>query len=674
MSLILYSSSFWGVKTQTISANTNLDFPILVSAVSIDVNTVRLTFDRNMRQELSQGLPFMGGTLTISSYSIIGLVSGNPLYIIRTASVDAMRVDLITEDQSVSVIYRVMALAGGAMDEAGNVITQQTADFTGIGSSTFPTPVSFGLFSSGYPGMQEGSITDLYPDLNPPYIDPTTQNPMPGEIGVDVTPIIYLDILDDDNGVDELSVWIKVDGAFAWKLNSVQFGFSATKSTILDGYRYQIERIVPFSTLSVVLIEVYAEDLAAIHNILSTSYSFTTQGGVHGPFLRYRDPEIDVGGVASTASFSFYVLDGYNDVMPNTLAFYVNSTQAYDGASLSWFVPYDGLVERVENVDGYDGYHVRIDHPALPASSRVSLRVIAQDSQASVLDETYGFWIAPALISAMVDPYETTLKLVFSGAMEPLSLLDGSLFQLSNGAYTRKVDILDAYQVRLWVERFQGTGPFTLVVSNTVRDIHDGYLVGAGGSFEIFQSNALFSNTDGLVRSWHDSRRATRDGQRLYLAGTRGLDVFDERFGIMRPSRWGQILDAYGITAMCLVKTGDGYEFFESDAPILCDQTPAPEATVLSPDIIQFSIVDNITSIETVSLIVYVGGTLAFSGGSGGWANNWGGQITVHPHKLEVELYPPQSFTSGTRVSLRVLASNLLGGVVDRTYAFNIML
>jgi hypothetical protein len=297
---------------------------------------------------------------------------------------------------------------------------------------------------------------------------------------------------------------------------------------------------------------------------------------------------------------------------------------------------------------------------------------VAQDSQAGVLDETYGFWIAPALVLATIDPYETTLKLVFSGAMEPFSLLDASLFQLSNGAYTRKVDILDAYQVRLWVERFQGTGPFTLVVSNTVKDTHDGYLIGAGGSFEIFQSNALFSNTDGLICSWHDSRRVTRDGQRLYLAGARGLDVFDERFGIMRPNRWGQILDAFGITAMCLVKIGDGYEFFESDVPTLHDQIPAPGATVPSPDIIRFSIVDNITSIETVSLAVYVDEMLVFSGGSDGWADNWGGQITVHPHKLEVELYPSQPFTPGARVLLRVLATSLLDNEVDRTYSFNI--
>jgi hypothetical protein len=156
------------------------------------------------------------------------------------------------------------------------------------------------------------------------------------------------------------------------------------------------------------------------------------------------------------------------------------------------------------------------------------------------------------------------------------------------------------------------------------------------------------------------------------LAGARGLDVFDERFGIMRPNRWGQILDAYGITAVCLVKTGDGYEFFESDATILYDQIPAPGVTVPSPDVIRFSIVDNITSIETVSLAVYVCGILAFSGGSNGWANNWGGQITVHPHRLDVELYPPQVFEPGTMVYLRVLASDLLGSVVDRTYSFNI--
>jgi hypothetical protein len=413
------------------------------------------------------------------------------------------------------------------------------------------------------------------------------------------------------------------------------------------------------------------------------SFSFDVMESIVSPFLYNRNPVPDAGGIAPNTPFWFDVLDDYN-VVPGSLKFYVDGNMAYNGtpAPGAWCPPFDGYIGRVEDViDGYDGYRVRIDHSTLlfPPSSRVNIRVIAMDAQSNILDETYGIWISPALIEPpKVDPYENTLSLFFSGDMEPSSLLDGYLFKLSNlsdfsnKAFVRKVDMLAADRVRLWVEWFQGDGPFTLTVSNKVRDIHDGYLIGAGGILDVFQSDAAYTNTNGLVRSWHESRLVTRDGQRAYLAGARGIDVFDVRLGLFDASRWGQVLDAYGIGAMCLVKSGDGYEFSGDSPPQLCDQLPAPETTVPSPDAILFSIIDNITSVETVSLAVYISGLLVFSGGSGGWANNWGGQITVHPHQLDVELYPSENFSLGSRVSVRVVASNLLGQLLDSTYGFNI--
>jgi len=664
-------SNIWGIITDTIIQGDGLAGGPSVSSVTVgDPNTIRVVFDCAMMQD--------GYLLRIDNYLITKTSDPSSiLMVFRTLPVSGRQdaVDLIVQDQE-AVLYDFLAGVAGVnapiRDAYGNILVNGAATFIGQAPATIAYSELY-AFAGFEAGMDVKTETGWDPDLDPPYL--ANQIPFPGQFDIGFTPDIWLDIIDDTSGVNESSVWIKVDGAYAWLLSTAQPGFTVTRTTIANGYRYKIRHSAAFPGAHIVLVEVHADDLAAIPNTLSTSYWFRTIGDTLPPFLYNRDPVPDAGGIVPGASFSFDVLDDYSGVVPESLVFYVDGAMAYDGVSGNWHPPYDGYVGRVEDVvDGYDGYHARIDHPTpFPASARVNIRVVARDVQGNVLDETYGFWISPALVSVFVDPYETTLRLVFSGDMEPSSLLDASLFRLSGRrAYVRKVDILDAYEARLWVEWFQGEGPFALAVSDMVRDIHDGYLIGAGASLNVFQSDAMFTNTDGLVRSWHDSRLLARDGQRIYMAGMRGIDVFDDRFGIPATSRWGQVLDSYGINAICLVKSGDGYEFFESDPPQLRDQFPAPDTTVPSPGAVLFSVVDNITAVETVSLAVYVGGTLVFSGGSGGWMNNWGGQITVRQHRLDVELYPPSPFAPGTRAYLRVLASDMLGNIVDRTYAFNI--
>jgi hypothetical protein len=350
----------------------------------------------------------------------------------------------------------------------------------------------------------------------------------------------------------------------------------------------------------------------------------------------------------------------------------ITGALAYSGSTGTWSAPYDGYVGRTV-VDGYDGYHVRIDHPSLEfsPSDRVDLRVVAQDIQGNILDETYGFWIASKLLSVAVDPYEITLSLLFSGAMREDSFVDASLFRLSGAAYVRKAELEAPTRARLWVEGLRGEGSFTLSVSDSVRDIHDGYLSGAGGTVPVFQSTASFSNTDGLLRSWHESRFVTKDAQRIYFGGLRGIDVLDARLGVGSANRWAQILDSYGIDALCLVNSADAYDFQVGGAPRVGDQQPAPGQTGVSIDTsISFSVRDSGSSVETISLAVYVNGLLVFGGASGGWANGWGGRISVDPAGLIMELFPPAPFPPSSVVQVRVLAGNLFGIQASATYSF----
>jgi hypothetical protein len=372
------------------------------------------------------------------------------------------------------------------------------------------------------------------------------------------------------------------------------------------------------------------------------------------------DPMPETGGIRSDSSCLFDILDSY-DLLPGTFEFYVNGSQAYGGNA--WIAPYDGYVGRV-SIDGYDGYHVRIDRPTLPASSRVDIRVVAADSQAGLLDQTYGFWIAPTAFSPVVDPYEITLRLVFSGAMDPVTILDASLFRISGGAYARKVDILSQSELRLWVEGLTGEEPFTMTVSSLVADIHGGHPAGdIVLPVPVFQSDALFP-----LRSWHVSQVALQDAQRAYFAGYRGVDVLDIRFGMAASNRWAQVLDAYGVVAMCL--SGDGYDFSVGVPPILADLDPPPYAVgVPTGTGIRFSVVGETTSVEMSSLAIYVDTVLAF-GGIGGWVGNWGGQITVRHQGFDVELLPPEPFAPDSRVVVRVVVSDLLGTSSDTTYSF----
>jgi len=309
MSLTLYTSVYWGIEKQTVFANGQLDSPTLLSVTSLGPNQIRLTFDRDMRQELSQNIANREGTLLITSYTIAAVVSGDPLSVIRTIRVDETHLDLLTEDQEDGVLYRVTTVPGGAMDAAGNVITEQTADFTGIGQLAYPTPTDLNTFSSGYPGMQEDLLEDFYPDLNAPYLQ--NRNPGPGDTGIDPASHIYLEIVDDDEGVDLSSVLIWVQGSLAYRgdTNTFLAPFDGPMSAVVhvgNAYQVTLDRSSSFADYLTVSVRVYADDLAPIINTLDTTYSFQTWDH-SAPFV---DAHAPTGvGVSKSTLITFSVAD-----------------------------------------------------------------------------------------------------------------------------------------------------------------------------------------------------------------------------------------------------------------------------------------------------------------------------------------------------------------------------
>ena len=259
------------------------------------------------------------------------------------------------------------------------------------------------------------------------------------------------------------------------------------------------------------------------------------------------------------------------------------------------------------------------------------------------------------------------------------TLLDASKFAFSGGAYARKIEPLPADDpsptaARLWMEGFTGTTTYTLTVSSLVLDAGGSSLDPSGRTASIapFISLAFYSNTKGLVRTWHESVAILQDVRRIYLSSIRGMDVLNATSGFFKPSRWGHILDSYGIQAFCLAEASDSYDFADLVPPVLGNQTPTPGSSVVSLGTIAFSFEDNLTSVSLTSMVVYINGRLAFSGASG-WQNSWGGQIEVRAIGIDMELFPPTPFLSGSTVSVRALAEDFSGNRADQTYSFTVL-
>lgn len=306
MSLTLYTSIGWAVEKQTIASGGGLTGPVLVSAVSTDPNTVRLTFDRKLMLEYRQNGVYHAATLDLSSYSIVKVADSSPLEIARVLWVDDTHIDLLTANQQ-AFTYRVTCVAGGVMDFQGNVITLQTADFTGQQRTTYTTPSDIRLFTSGYPGMQEDLASDFYPDLAAPLLQ--NQNPPASGPNEDPAASVYLEIRDTDEGVDKSSIRIWIGGVLAYRGDTDVFIFPYNGpgcSIVLVGDLYQvtIDPVSPFDEHYNVIVRVYARDLAPIYNTLDTTYSYHTWDH-SGPLVDSYAPTGT--GVSKSALINFSV-------------------------------------------------------------------------------------------------------------------------------------------------------------------------------------------------------------------------------------------------------------------------------------------------------------------------------------------------------------------------------
>jgi len=274
------------------------------------------------------------------------------------------------------------------------------------------------------------------------------------------------------------------------------------------------------------------------------------------------------------------------------------------------------------------------------------------------------------------NPYEVTLRVRFDGDM----LVDSNFtkvtnYQFNNGMYARYTEVpsisVDGYATYLilWVELFYASEDFTLTVSN----LKDSYNNDVSDTFDFssYRSSAHITNYNGLVRTWHNSNFIQADSQRIYLATLGGIDVFNKT----SPSainKWGQIFDSYGVDAMFVSNYGGDYRFSDSGPPVLYGLDPSSGSFWDNVGPVTIGVLDIDTAVRITSLVIYINDAYAFNGRSGGFVNNYYGNVLIGYRSLLAVIYPPSFYPDGSEITVRVMATDLLNNRLDTTYYFTI--
>jgi hypothetical protein len=279
------------------------------------------------------------------------------------------------------------------------------------------------------------------------------------------------------------------------------------------------------------------------------------------------------------------------------------------------------------------------------------------------------------ILSAEVSEFEIAIDVIFDNYMTlDAALINPANYTFDNGAYSRLVDVLDINTVRIWVELFYNNLSFTLTVSNVI----DGYgssILPPDNSIIVspFYSatNINITNYNGKVRTWHDSSFIAADSQRVYLAGTKGIDVFRK----LTPTsflRWAQIYDAYGIDSMFVANFPNDIIFNDQNRPTVTNLDPNIADIAMPSTHITFDILDLSTAVEITEVKVYINSEIAFRGDYGGWYNGYSGNINIGYKTLSFDIWPSTDFELESTVSVRVFAKDLIGLYVNYSYVFYI--
>jgi len=235
-----------------------------------------------------------------------------------------------------------------------------------------------------------------------PFLD--NLDPASGSPGNLATTNVYLEIKDTGSGVDLDSVVLKIDSVICWSGDSQQGAFVVTKTSVTNGYGYEINPNARFDIAATVTVEVYAEDQTTptpgvldtsytfdIAEASSVTYSFDVETDLSGPLITNKDPAPFTTGVDRDKAVSFHIEDTPAGVDLNSTYIYVDAVLVYDGSTSSWHADFDPgssitgdssdyTVELVKDVD-WD------------SNATVQIHVVTEDAVGNPTDESWSFEI-----------------------------------------------------------------------------------------------------------------------------------------------------------------------------------------------------------------------------------------------------------------------------------------
>lgn len=388
------------------------------------------------------------------------------------------------------------------------------------------------------------------------------------------------------------------------------------------------------------------------------------------PFITNKNPSDLQVGVDLSTTISAYVLDEIG-IISDSIRAYVEGNLAFDGTNFMY--PYVGTVSEI-TYDGYFGYSISIEK-AVPysASEWVSARLLATSTLSIPVDDSWSFLTKTSIEQVEQGPYEITFDITFTGPMyDDIELTNSSNYKFTNGAYARKVEKLDSDSVRVWSELVFGQSSFDLTISSNVKDSYGIPLAGNTIPVVPFYSSANISNYNGKIRTNHSSRFVTSDSQRIYLAGDKGIDVFKiEKKTINRT--WAQIFDAYGIDSMFVVNYPNDVSITDTQPPYIGYALPGDGETAFPDTHVLFIVNDAATSIELSSVTIYLNGVAAFRGNYGGWQDGFCGNLALAYKSIGADIWMSTPFIVGSYITVRIIASDLMGNIMDRSYVFEII-
>ena len=387
MSFTVIKSYWLGADKHVLAQNDGLSAPTLVSANATDPGVVRVVFSAPMFMQEVQGV--MADVLNPLNYIIAARVGGAILGVLRVRVVNETTVDLLSGDM-IGATYDLQVK--GAIDIYGNLISSGTTSFIGL-ADQYPVGNNFYTFMSGYTGMQESPISDVAPDLDPPYV--AFRDPNPGAINIPHVKIVEFDMLDvvDGEGIDPDTIEITVEGVLAYDgdgggfLGDYAHG-SSTITAIADGFHLTIFKFGNWDSYKQIDIRVQCDDLAPIPNSLDVSWFFRVWD--HLPPVVYDGLPAGLG-VPRTADVSFSVDDEPtgSGVELSGLRVIIGGELAIDaGVIQTGFQGPNSLI----TANATNGYDVVIDKESeYPSFTPILVSVQANDNEGNVDTTNYPF-------------------------------------------------------------------------------------------------------------------------------------------------------------------------------------------------------------------------------------------------------------------------------------------